>query len=353
MKSSNIAVSEENATALTRSTGIWHAVTTKLKPYVEYIKKTCVWLNRLANQEHLNFVWVYWDYLWAVALHRCLIRQYVIGEFWKLSNPERRKRLTYSRMVKLFDKYNNQKFIHFLNEKQEFNAYFKQFVHRDWLYVRSATKDELEAFLLKHDTVIIKPVDGVEGGGVRKFVFSESRELSIAELYTKLQEEDVLVEEVIKQHPQMVFGNASVNTIRTHTILDPKGKAHVVKAILRAGVGNTVVDNYCQGGAIYEVDLKTGIVCTYGQSKNNAKSYVHPGTDIVMLGYKIPNWDIVVKQSELAAEQLPQIRIIGWDIAITEKGIELIEGNHNPDYELFEFLGSTGYYEKIESIIES
>ena len=72
MKSSNIAVSEENATALTRSTGIWHAVTTKLKPYVEYIKKTCVWLNRLANQEHLNFVWVYWDYLWAVALHRNL-----------------------------------------------------------------------------------------------------------------------------------------------------------------------------------------------------------------------------------------------------------------------------------------
>lgn len=44
MKSSNIAVSEEKATVLTRSTGIWnppiwHAVTTKLKPYVEYIKK--------------------------------------------------------------------------------------------------------------------------------------------------------------------------------------------------------------------------------------------------------------------------------------------------------------------------
>ncbi len=354
MRYPHIVVSEEKKIIVfTRCTGILHVMTAKVLPYIEYVKKTCVWLNRLAKQEQLNSIWVYWDYLWAVILHRCLIRQYVIGEFWKLSNPERRKRLTYSRMVKLFDHYNDSKFIHFLNEKQDFNAYFKQFVHRDWLYLKAATEEQFVTFLHKHDTVIIKPVDGVEGGGVRKFVFSKNSELNTTELYTKLQEEDVLMEEMIKQHQKMVFGNASVNTVRTHTVLDSKGKAHVIKAILRAGVGNTVVDNYCQGGSIYEVDLKTGIVCTYGQSKNNVKSYVQPGTDIVMVGYRIPNWDIVVEQSELAAEQLPQIRIIGWDIAITENGVELIEGNHNLDYELLEFLGSTGYYEKIKSIIES
>ena len=78
---------------------------------------------------------------------------------------------------------------------------------------------------------------------------------------------------------------------------------------------------------------------------------IHPGTDIVMLGYRIPNWDKVIEGSEKAAEMLPQIRIIGWDVAITEDGIELIEGNHNPDYELFEFLGSTGYYSKIKSAL--
>lgn len=102
---------------------------------------------------------------------------------------------------------------------------------------------------------------------------------------------------------------------------------------------------------IYEVDLKTGIVCTCGQSKNNSKNYIHPGTDMIMLGYRIPNWDMVIEESQCAAECLPQIRIIGWDVAITETGIELIEGNHNPDYELFEFLGSTGYYQKIKEIL--
>lgn len=327
-------------------------ITPPIKKYSTYIIKTIAWLNKLAKDEHLSPAWVYWDYCMSVIKHRCLIRQYVIGEFWKLSNPERKKRLTYNRMVKLFNKYNSPAYIHFLNEKQEFNAYFKDFVHRGWMYVKDATETEFETFIKKYNAVIIKPVDGVEGGGVRKFVLSENTGTNLSKMYKELNEEDVLVEEVIEQNPQMVFGNTSVNTIRIHTILDGKGKAHVVKAILRAGVGNSVVDNYCQGGSIYEVDIKTGLVCSSGQSKNNSKGYVHPGTDIVMLGYKIPNWGIVIKESEHAAEHLPQIRIIGWDVAITNGGIELIEGNHNPDYELFEFLGSTGYYEKIKEVIE-
>lgn len=48
---------------------------------------------------------------------------------------------------------------------------------------------------------------------------------------------------------------------------------------------------------------------------------------------------------------LPQCRFIGWDIAITDNGIELIEGNHNPDYELIEFFGTRGWYAKIKEWI--
>lgn len=319
--------------------------------YIDYIKKTYIWLNKLAKDENLCIIWVYWDYFWAVLKHRCLIRQYVIGEFWRISNPERQKRLTYSRISELFKKYNQTKYVHYLNEKPEFNVFFSDFVHRDWLHVRKSNVEEFIEFVKRHKSVIIKPVDGVEGGGIRKFELSDNDVVNLRGLYNDLSNEDVLVEQIIVQHPRMIFGNSSVNTIRTHTILDSNGKAHVVKAILRAGVGSSVVDNYCQGGVIYEVDLKTGIVCTCGQSKNNSKNYIHPGTDMIMLGYRIPNWDMVIEESQRAAECLPQIRIIGWDVAITETGVELIEGNHNPDYELFEFLGSTGYYQKIKEIL--
>ena len=322
-----------------------------MKNYLSYIKKTCHWLNQLAKDENLNVVWVYWDYAWAILKHRCLIRQYVIGEFWRLSNPERKKRLTYSRIVKLFDKLNNLDYIHLLNEKSDFNSYFSSFVKREWIHSTHVSLEEFVSFVMKHDAVIIKPIDGVEGGGIRKFVLSKNPKTNLNDLYEQLKKENVLIEQIILQHPRMVFGNTSVNTIRTHTILDRNGKAHVIKAILRAGVGDSVVDNYAQGGSIYEVDIKTGLVCTHGQSKSNSQSYIHPGTDIVMLGYRIPNWDKVIKISERAAELLPQVRFIGWDVAITANDVELIEGNHNPDYELLEFMGSNGYYYKIQKIL--
>lgn len=70
-----------------------------------------------------------------------------------------------------------------------------------------------------------------------------------------------------------------------------------------------------------------------------------------MLGRKIPHWDEVVAISKRAAECLPEIRFIGWDVAIGEDGVQLIEGNHNPDYELMEFFGSRGYYEIIKKYI--
>lgn len=41
----------------------------------------------------MSLFWVFTDYVNSVLWHRRLIRQYVIGEFWKLSNPERKSGL--------------------------------------------------------------------------------------------------------------------------------------------------------------------------------------------------------------------------------------------------------------------
>jgi hypothetical protein len=70
-----------------------------------------------------------------------------------------------------------------------------------------------------------------------------------------------------------------------------------------------------------------------------------------MLGCQIPNWEKVISGVKDAAKSFPQCRFIGWDVAIIENGIELIEGNHNPDYELIEFVGTKGWYGKIKQFI--
>lgn len=321
-----------------------------MKEKLRYFVKCFNMLNQLSVNENICRLWLYFDYFSSLLVHGCLIRQYIIGEFWKYSYQERRKCMTYRRICKLFTQCNKPNYIHILNSKRDFNNYFSDFVYRDWLYMKECTFQQFLSFLSRHSQFIIKPQDGVEGNGIRKCVYN-GVEKEAKRLFDELTGKNFLIEEIIIQHPRMIFGNSSVNTIRMHTILDKEEKAHPFKAILRAGIGDSVVDNYCHGGMIYEVDLKTGIVCTCGQGKYSQKSFVHPKTNIMMLGYQIPLWEKVLETSKKAAEKLPQIRIIGWDIAITSKGIELIEGNHNPDYELLEFIGSKGYYTELKKYI--
>lgn len=149
----------------------------------------------------------------------------------------------------------------------------------------------------------------------------------------------------------MCFGGNSVNTIRAHTIMDRNGEVHLLKMLLRVGVGDAVVDNYCSGGCVYEVDIESGHIISPSLAKSAEVVFVHPGTDIFMLGYQIPNWEKVKAGVIQAQKMIPENRFTGWDVAITEDGIELIEGNHNPDYELFDFVGSTGWWSKIKPFL--
>ena len=158
----------------------------------------------------------------------------------------------------------------------------------------------------------------------------------------------VLLEEVIIQHPQMIFGNKSVNTIRAYTVYDDNKKtAYVFKTTLRVGVGDSIVDNSHSGGCAYEVDINTGLIDSPNWSHSHVDEYIHPGTNICMLGRPIPHWRKVLGLCVEAANKISSVRFIGWDVAIMKNGPILIEGNHNPDLDMIEFVGHIGYYNVI------
>ena len=316
-----------------------------------YFKRIWRELSQLSEQTGYSRFYHLCDYLSAFVRHGAHIRQYIIGEFWRLSNAERSRRLTFYRMMRLEKKYNNRQYTHYLNSKKDFNEYFSEFIRRGWMCVKGATYSDFKGFLDKYTSIIIKPLNDKQGNGIRKFTYSGQDEAELHQLFDELSAQDALIEECLSQHPDMVFGNTCLNTIRAMSLCGPDGKGHVMKAILRAGVGDTVVDNYARGGSIYEVDLKTGVVTSYGKSKAGDVHLVHPKTDIVMLGYKIPMWNQVIEICERASEKLPQVAFVGWDVAITQDSVQLIEGNCSADYELYEYLGNTGFYEKIKAIL--
>ena len=63
--------------------------------------------------------------------------------------------------------------------------------------------------------------------------------------------------------------------------------------------------------------------------KNGAKTHLaHPDTNVVFNGYQIPYFDEVKDLALSAAEKIPAIRLVGWDIVLGEQGPLLLEGNH-------------------------
>ena len=133
--------------------------------YFQYIKKVFRLLSVLSKEKDIPRWYCFYDYFKSLLRHSCLIRQYVYGNFWKISEAQRKKVLTYRRISKLFDQLNQKSYIHFLENKNDFNSFFKDFVHRDWLYVTASSFEDFQKFTQKHHVVVVKPLRGVEGGG--------------------------------------------------------------------------------------------------------------------------------------------------------------------------------------------
>lgn len=318
-----------------------------IKVYSRGLSKYTKALNNLSEESGISKCYLYIDCLWSYLRYGCVLNHYTEGQFFKRRTFERKRIFTYRKWLKVLT-YNECAYNHLLKNKIDFNNYFQEYIGRKWIYSNNIDYDVFMSFLKLHNSVFIKPIDGLEGDGCQIVKYEEGTDYST--LFDKLKSGCYLIEEVVKQHPDMIFGNKSVNTIRVYTIYDKKaGKAVCFKTTLRAGIGDSIVDNSHSGGISYEIDIPTGIIDSRGWGHVGSGGIIHPGTTICMLGRKIPFWNDVTSMCENAAAKIPQVRYIGWDVAITSKGPLLIEGNNTPDIDIMEFVGNYGYYNIIKS----
>ena len=139
----------------------------------------------------------------------------------------------------------------------------------------------------------------------------------------------MLVEECIVQHEVLEHVRPGcVNSIRINTARDQKGQIHLIGACLKCGGAGAVADNFHSGGIAYPLDLDRGCVSGPGRNNTEIRDYDrHPGTDYYMPGLQIPHWEQIRALVNEAMERMPGIGYVGWDIAVTPDGCELIEGN--------------------------
>lgn len=287
------------------------------------------------------------DILFAFIIHGCTFREYEVGEFYRLKGFDRRKVVTCRRRLEIIRLFNDPKYVHYFQNKVDFNKTFSDFVDRKWLYTKDTDKDEIKTLLSLNKELIVKPINLLQGEGLHLICQRDDADDEISGL---LQGE-FLIEELIKQSKSVSFNNRSVNTVRVYSVLDRNNEVHIIKAVLRTGVGDAIIDNYSAGGLTYAINEENGIIESLGQDKQKRLYFVHPGTKQIMLGYQIPNWTNLIEFVKQAALVVPQVRFVGWDVAVKDDGFEMIEANHDPGLELLEFIGKKLHYKEIMSYL--
>lgn len=147
-----------------------------------------------------------------------------------------------------------------------------------------------------------------------------------------------VLQDTLKQHHTMNALNPhSVNTVRIVTVMKD-GEPSVLTSVLRVGTaasGN--VDNWAAGGLSVGC-LDNGCLREYGFYKPmyGTKTDVHPDTGIAFSEFQIPMYDQVVELVLRAHRQLYLMHSIGWDVALTEQGPVIIEGNDNWEISLMQ-----------------
>lgn len=247
---------------------------------------------------------------------------------FELYNVPKELRSTYLTIGKnnaIVKKYNDKNYFHVFENKIEFNETFSDFLNRDWINLETASLDEFAEFLKKNPVIIAKVIDGEGGFGIEKY----SIEDGIEKIYNTIKsKKQYLVEAYVKQHKDLnrLYSN-SVNSMRMFTIVK-NGKGYFLHAVLKIGNGG-VIDNFSSGGMYTFVD-DNGVVDVPAIDKDDIIHEIHPISKEKIVGFTVPMFKEATKLVEKAAEVVPQVAYVGWDVAISESGPVIIEGNCYP-----------------------
>lgn len=175
----------------------------------------------------------------------------------------------------------------------------------------------------KSVNLFAKPIMGMKGIGC----FEISQTNINEEMFNVIHKNNYIFQESIMQHDELnkIFPY-SVNTIRVFTYIGDNDKTYILPPFMTF---------YCDDGdvtndAIFvNLDIDTGELSGYGYNNleyGGNKFKKHPNTDFKFEGFKVPYFQ-ECKELVIEATNCIPYKLIGWDVAISQDGPLIIEGN--------------------------
>lgn len=291
-------------------------------------------INEVSKRSNKSKIIIFFDMIICSLRYQAGYMDYYVFHFEDLKHPIRKTFITRGINNKYIRTMNDRNYYHLFDNKIEFNELFKKYLNRDYLDLSKSSLEDFEKFINKHNVFMAKPVNLQCGKGIEKIDIKKST--NIKKLFEQLKNNgQILVEEYVVQHSKMnaLFPH-SVNTLRIVSAYKDNKTTILFRAI-RIGNGKNVVDNFNHGG-MYSVINEKGIIEKPAIDKNSNIYEIHPVTKTPIVGFEIPYFKEAMKMVKDASKVVKEVGLVGFDIAITENGPVMIEGNQLPGYDIYQ-----------------
>ena len=281
-------------------------------------------INKLNKKTKKSKISLFLDIAWCAIKYGAGPYDYQEFEFYNLNSKERKTYLTRAKNVKIVRNYNLKSSWYKFDDKVEFNKIFNKYIKRDWLYLNKDNYQEFENFCKNKKDFIAKPLDGSGGVGIELIEVKKNNKETFDYL---IKNNKLLVEEKIIQNKKVAALNeTSVNTLRIITFYDGK-EAHIINSVFKIGNGG-ITDNF-SSGSMYTF-VEGGKIIVPAIDREDFVYEIHPKSKIKLVGYEIPNYDKAIELVKECAKIVPEVKFVGWDVALLEDGASIIEGNCFP-----------------------
>lgn len=205
--------------------------------------------------------------------------------------------------------------------------------------------------------LFVKPATGRGGKGAQRWtlagkgLFSSpshqhvGKEILLERLASIAVQQPLIVQPRLRAHRAFsILSNGALSTVRMVTCLDEFGDPEVVEALFRMAQGSrSIVDNFHAGGLAAAVSLDDGrLGQASGQDSRCEWVSKHPDTHAQIEGFALPFWLETKALATRAHQAFADRKIIGWDIAITDDGPVIVEGNSSPDLDMHQRVRRRG-----------
>ena len=191
--------------------------------------------------------------------------------------------------------------------------------------------------------IIIKPAFLTSGGegvkALRKDCDGNWRDdyslVSLANLYNSAGDDLIVQHRETNGGSLARFGSNVLECFRVLTVYEDHGPV-ALYVILKLSSGNSVVDNGHAGGVYVTVDLDKGDLGSIGIDERGELHTDHPYSHVSFAGFVVHEIASIQECAIQAARAFPSLKVIGWDIALTDRGPVVIEGNSSPGLALIQ-----------------